>query len=175
MLEKCAWKACSSILLSLQLLDNCNNSCVSGRIAPQSPPSRASKCKMLYYFPGWLCHQGGSTSLGRGRMDIRQNPLCAGNGAMHRSCSSRSFPRAGRGGSRGCTSPFLAEACPGSRRWSRTFPSSRLSLLLQEQQGTCKGAKRRKSGSQMQRLGEMLRKMLLLPTGKSGLSYSTWE
>lgn len=90
MLEKCAWKAYSSILLSLQLLDNCNNSCVSGRIAPQSPPSRASKSKMLYYFPGWLCHQGGSTSLGRGRMDIRQNPLCAGNGAMHRSCSSRS-------------------------------------------------------------------------------------
>lgn len=46
-----------------------------------------------------------------------------------------------------------------------------LLLLLQdklEQQGTCKGAKRRKSVSKMQRLGEMLRKVLLLPSGKVG-------
>lgn len=40
------------------------------------------------------------------------------------SCSSRNFPQTGRGGSRGYTSSFLAKACPGSRRWSRTFPSS---------------------------------------------------
>lgn len=90
------------------------------------------------------------------------------------------LPTAGRGGSRGYTSPFLVKACLGSRRWSRTLPSSGLSLLLLlwdqlEQQGTCKGAKRRKSGSKMQRVGEMLRKMLLLPCVKSGLSYSTWE
>lgn len=35
MLEKRAWEVCSSILPSLQLLCNCNNSCVSGRISPQ--------------------------------------------------------------------------------------------------------------------------------------------
>lgn len=99
-------------LESLQL-HSCSNSCVSGRTTPQGLPSRASKCKILDYFPGWLWHH----FIRRGRMGIRQNPSCA----------------------------LLL-----------------LLLLLWdqlEQQGTCKGAKRRKPGSKMQRSGEMLRKM----------------